>query len=58
MDIQTEIESLKRAVRAALRDGDEAGALRALEELNAASEEAGAAGIGEATVFALEHFRG
>jgi hypothetical protein len=56
MDIQTEISSLKMAVRAALRNGDEETAKRALEELNAASEEAGAAGIGEAEVFTLEHF--
>lgn len=57
MTIQNEITTLKAAVQAAIRSDDEDTAARALEELNAASEEAGAAGVGEAIVYELAHFR-
>lgn len=56
MDLTTEIVNLKKAVRDAVRNGDQDAANRALEELNAASEEAGAAGVEEAQVFTLANF--
>lgn len=56
MNIIEEIKSLKAAIRQALRNDDIETANRALEELNFASEEAGASGIGEAHTFALADF--
>lgn len=56
-DIRSEIAALKNAVTQALATGDTDAAMRAIEELNAASEEAGARGIGEAIVYSLDHFQ-